>query len=113
MIVRGLMTPRRPDAASSQFEARSGWRQRLAPLFQRLDEAVERVGERFDPFMLKLQGDRVDVDSDCLEVPHGLPRPLDRFRCVEGSVDAAMVFEGFERGWREGVDGIRSDQVLD
>src|SRR5262249_7272790 len=76
-----------------------------------LDQPVEGLGEEPDAVELELPSDRLQVDAQLAE------RPPDAARLVDAGVDRArdlaVLAERRQRLRRHGVDGVRSDQLLD
>ena len=78
-------------------------------------EHVEDVGERFveagHALVFEGQSHLVHIDTDSRElVEHG-GRVVDV--AVDGAGDGAVVFEGGDGDFREGVDGVGSDEIVD
>jgi len=80
-------------------------------LGDRLAQRHKRLGERFDALDLELMRDLVEVDSDLGELFQLSRRQLRVL--VDAGAHLAVLAERCQRGRRDRVDGVRTDQLLD
>ena len=76
-----------------------------------LQQLVEGVGEQLDAVDQQLVGDFLHGNAGLLERRHGLGGRVDIFG--QAGAQLAVIAESVEGGRRNGVDGVRADQLFD
>src|SRR3954469_17861908 len=105
------LTSRRSSRSASCSASASAIAQRVRLVLQGLHQLVEALHERGDTLVLQRLGHVLDVDperSEPLEVGLG---PIDTLG--DGARDRAVVDERLDGRLGQGVDGVRTDQVVD
>ena len=75
------------------------------------EQLVERVGKELYAFVGEAIGDFLHRDAGFGEIGHGLSRGVDVL--LEARARAAVIAKRVVGGRRNGVDGVRADQLLD